>query len=42
MCLLPDPHVKVSLMCHAHCDVSVARSLMCHGDYDESVATSLV
>ena len=41
MCLLTDPHVKVSLMCHAHCDVSVARSLMCHRDDDVSVARSL-
>ena len=28
-------------MCHAHCDVSVARSLMCHTDYDVSVVRSL-
>ena len=40
MCLLPDPYAKVSLMCHAHCDVSVARSLMNYRDHDVSVARS--
>ena len=41
MCLLPDLYVKVSLACHAHYDVSVARYLMCHRDYGVSVARSL-